>query len=161
MSKQASESIILRSPKNSKKNKKIVGRGIGSGKGGTCGRGHDGQKSRSGGGVRPGFEGGQMPLYRRIARRGFSNARFRKKYLIINITDVDKKYKDGEEVNEKTLYEKGIINKKNVPVKLLANGELTKKVNINIEKVSASAEEKVKKAGGEIILKNINEEGIK
>jgi large subunit ribosomal protein L15 len=154
-----SETIILRSPKNNRKNKKIAGRGYGSGKGGTCGRGHDGQKSRSGGGVRPGFEGGQMPLYRRIARKGFSNARFKKEYLIIHIGDIEKKYKDAEEVNESTLYEKGIIKKKNMPVKLLADGELTKKIAVKLDKVSKAAVKKIKKAGGEILEKTKKEKG--
>jgi large subunit ribosomal protein L15 len=149
-----SKTIILRSPKNATKSKKIVGRGRGCGKGGTCGRGHDGQKSRSGGGVRPGFEGGQMPLYRRIARRGFSNARFKTLYEIINIKDIEEKYKDGEEVNKGSLYEKGIINKKDILVKLLGNGEISKKVKVDVDKISASALEKIKKAGGEIIKKN-------
>ena len=149
-----SKTIILRSPKNATKNKKIVGRGRGCGKGGTCGRGHDGQKSRSGGGVRLGFEGGQMPLYRRIARRGFSNARFKTLDEIINIKDIEEKYKDGEEVNKGSLYEKGIINKKDILVKLLGNGEISKKVKVDVDKISASALEKIKKAGGEIIKEN-------
>jgi large subunit ribosomal protein L15 len=154
-----SETIILRSPKNSKKIKKVIGRGYGSGKGGTCGRGHDGQKSRSGGGVRPGFEGGQMPLYRRIARKGFSNARFKNIYKIVNIEDIEKSYKDSEEVNEATLYEKGVIKKKNMMIKLLGKGEITKKVTVKLDKVSESAAKKIKKAGGEIIEKIIKEKG--
>ena len=100
-----------------------------------------------------------MPLYRRIARRGFSNARFKKTYEIVNIQDIENKYKNGEEVNEISLYNKGIINKKNIIIKVLGNGDLTKKVKVKVDKISASAVKKIEKAGGEIIEKNKKEKG--
>lgn len=126
--------------------KKIVGRGIGSGVGKTSGRGHKGQKARSGGGVRPGFEGGQMPLYRRLPKRGFNNI-FAKKYVSVNVEVLDK-FNDGDEVTAETLLEKGIISKALDGVKLLGRGEVTKKVNVKVAKLSATAKEKIEKAGG-------------
>ncbi len=141
---------LLRAPKNAVKKKKIVGRGQGSGSGTTSGRGTKGQNSRSGGGTRPGFEGGQMPLYRRIARRGFKNGRFKKEWLIVNIGDLKDKYKAGETVNRETLLEKKIIKKKNLPIKLLGNGEIDKKLNFDLDKVSAGAMAKLEKAGGTV-----------
>lgn len=126
--------------------KKIVGRGIGSGVGKTSGRGHKGQKARSGGGVRPGFEGGQMPLYRRLPKRGFTNI-FAKKYVSVNVEVLDK-FNDGDEVTAETMLEKGIISKVCDGVKILGRGEVTKKLNVKAAKISASAKEKIEKAGG-------------
>ena len=126
--------------------KKIVGRGIGSGVGKTSGRGHKGQKARSGGGVRPGFEGGQMPLYRRLPKRGFTNI-FAKKYVAVNVEVLDK-FNDGDEVTAETMLEKGIISKTLDGVKILGRGELTKKLTVKVAKYSASAKEKIEKAGG-------------
>lgn len=145
----------LRPPKGAVKSKKRIGRGNGSTVGGTSGRGSNGQNARSGGGVRPGFEGGQMPLYRRIARRGFSNYPFKKEYELIYLNKLDEKYKDGETVNFVTLKEKGILSGKNKLVKILSNGEINKKLKISVDKISASAKEKLTAAGCEIL----NEEG--
>ena len=126
--------------------KKIVGRGIGSGVGKTSGKGHKGQNARSGGGVRPGFEGGQMPLYRRLPKRGFTNI-FAKKYVSVNVEVLDK-FNDGDVVTAETLLEKGIISKALDGVKILGRGEVTKKVDVKVAKISASAKEKIEKAGG-------------
>lgn len=128
--------------------KKIIGRGIGSGTGKTSGKGHKGQKARSGGGVRPGFEGGQMPLYRRLPKRGFNNI-FAKKYVSVNIEVLDK-FNDGDEVTAETLLEKNIISKSLDGVKLLGRGEVTKKLTVKVAKLSASAKEKIEKAGGKV-----------
>ncbi|MCR5529544.1 large subunit ribosomal protein L15 [Oscillospiraceae bacterium] len=125
------------------------GRGAGSGNGKTSGRGHKGQKARSGGGVRPGFEGGQMPLYRRLPKRGFNNKRFALDYIEVNVSDLEK-LADGTEVTAATLAEAGIITlpKVNDGVKILGNGELSKKLNVKAAKFTASAKEKIEKAGG-------------
>ena len=140
----------LKAPKGANKKKRPVGRGYGSGHGGTSGRGHDGQNSRSGGGVRPGFEGGQMPLYRRIAHRGFSNHPFKKEYRIVNLEVIEKWYQDGETVNKETLREKGIVKEKKAIIKVLGKGELSKKLTFAVQKVSASAQKKIESAGGTI-----------
>ncbi|MBO8435968.1 MAG: 50S ribosomal protein L15 [Spirochaetes bacterium] len=129
--------------------KTIVGRGNGSGIGRSCGRGHDGQNSRSGGGVRLGFEGGQMPLYRRIARRGFSNYPFKEERQPISLAALEVAYADGETVSDETLRQKGLIKGK-MSAKILADGEVTRKLVIDGVKISATASEKIKAAGGEI-----------
>ncbi len=136
----------LKPAEGSTHRKKIVGRGIGSGVGKTSGRGHKGQKARSGGGVRPGFEGGQMPLYRRLPKRGFTNI-FAKKYVSVNVEVLDK-FNDGDEVTAESLLQKGIISKTLDGVKFLGRGEVTKKVNVKVAKISESAKEKIEKAGG-------------
>ena len=136
----------LKPAEGSTHRKKIVGRGIGSGVGKTSGRGHKGQKARSGGGVRPGFEGGQMPLYRRLPKRGFTNI-FAKKYVAVNVEVLDK-FNDGDEVTAESLLEKGIISKTLDGVKILGRGEVTKKVTVKVAKISESAKEKIVKAGG-------------
>ena len=136
----------LKPAEGSTHRKKIVGRGIGSGVGKTSGRGHKGQKARSGGGARPGFEGGQMPLYRRLPKRGFTNI-FAKKYVAVNVEVLDK-FNDGDEVTAESLLEKGIISKTLDGVKLLGRGEVTKKLTVKVAKVSESAKEKIEKAGG-------------
>lgn len=136
----------LKPAEGSTHRKKIVGRGIGSGVGKTSGRGHKGQKARSGGGVRPGFEGGQMPLYRRLPKRGFTNI-FAKKYVAVNVEVLDK-FNDGDEVTAESLLEKGIISKTLDGVKILGRGEVTKKLTVKVAKVSESAKEKIEKAGG-------------
>ena len=143
----------IRVPKGATKNKRVVGRGNGSTRGGTSGRGSNGQNARSGGGVRPGFEGGQMPLYRRIARRGFSNYPFKVEYKSVNLRELEEKFADGETVNLETLKEKGIIKGKNNKVKILGDGEITKKLTVDVEKVSAGAKDKIEKAGGNIVVK--------
>ena len=114
------EGFTFRAPKGQKK-KKILGRGVGSGHGKTAGKGHKGQKARAGGGVRLGFEGGQMPLFRRIARRGFSNIPFKKEYQVVNVSDLNR-FADGETVSPATLASRGLARKKGVPVKILGDG---------------------------------------
>ena len=132
---------------------KSVGRGIGSGTGKTSTRGHKGQWARSGGGVRPNFEGGQMPMTRRLPKVGFNNKRFEKKYNIVNLDDFDS-FNDGDKVGLAELLASGKINKiaKN-GLKVLRNGELKKKVEIVAAKASKQAIEKIEKAGGKICLK--------
>ncbi|MBN1699522.1 MAG: 50S ribosomal protein L15 [Spirochaetales bacterium] len=146
------EKIVLRAPKGATKKKKIIGRGTGSGHGSTAGRGSKGQRSRAGGGVRPGFEGGQMPLFRRIARRGFSNDRFKKTYIVIKCGYLEV-FDDGATVTTETLIQKNIISKKQMPVKLLAGGTLTKKLSVDLDKITKGAREQVVGAGGTIIEK--------
>ena len=149
----------LHAPKGANKKKKMLGRGQGSGHGTTSGKGNKGQKARSGGKTYVGFEGGQMPLYRRLAQRGFSNHPFRKTFQIVNLSEIDKRFDDGETVDEVSLFNKGLIKgkKKNgafaadYPVKILGNGNLTKKLKVNIGAMSASAMEKIKSAGGELV----------
>ena len=136
----------LKPAEGSKHRAKIVGRGIGSGTGKTSGKGHKGQNARSGGGVRPGFEGGQMPLYRRLPKRGFKNI-FAKQYVAINVEELNK-FDDGADVTAQTLIEKGVISKALDGVKILGRGEVTKKVNVKVAEYSASAKEKIEKAGG-------------
>ncbi len=129
------------------KEKKRVGRGIGSGLGKTCGKGHKGQKSRSGDRNLPSwFEGGQTPLHKRIPKRGFNNP-FKKVYSCVNLRTLDRYFQEGEEVNPQTLYDRGLV-KKGLPVKILGDGELTKKLVIKAHAFSASAMGKIKSAGG-------------
>lgn len=125
------------------------GRGVGTGNGKTSGRGHKGQNARSGGGVRPGFEGGQMPLYRRLPKRGFNNKRFAPQYVEVNVSDLEK-FENGAEVTAEILKDAGIISlgKVNDGIKVLGNGELTKKLTVKATKFTASAKEKIEKAGG-------------
>lgn len=125
----------------STKKVKRVGRGAGSGNGKTAGKGHKGQNARSGGGVRPGFEGGQMPLQRRVPKRGFVN-NFKKEYAIVNIGDLNC-FNDGDTVDVAALKAKGLIKKELDGVKLLAKGELEKKLTINLELLSAAAKKKL------------------
>ena len=123
------------------------GRGAGSGNGKTAGKGHKGQNARSGGGVRPGFEGGQLPLYRKLPKRGFNNARFAKQYTVINVQSLNK-FNDGEVVDAAALLAKGIINVINDGVKVLGEGELTKKLTVKAQVFSGSAKEKIEAVGG-------------
>ena len=128
---------------------KRLGRGIGSGLGKTSGKGHKGQWARSGGGVRPGFEGGQMPLSRRLPKTGFDN-RYKKIYSIVNLNDLNA-FEDGAVVNAEALLEKGVLSKiEHYGLKVLGNGELTKKVTVQAKKFSKSAAEKIEKAGGKV-----------
>ena len=122
------------------------GRGAGSGNGKTGGRGHKGQKARSGGKIRVGFEGGQMPLARRIPKRGFNNI-FAKPLEIVNLSTLDQ-FQDGDTVNAQALLEKGILSKCEYGVQILGNGEVTKKLTVEASAFSASAKEKIEKAGG-------------
>ena len=136
----------LKPTEGSKFASKRVGRGIGSGTGKTSGKGQKGQNARSGGGVRPGFEGGQMPLYRRLPKRGFKNI-CAKQYVTVNI-EVLERFENGTEVTADTLKEAGIISKTLDGVKLLGRGELTKKLTVKVAGYTASAKEKIEKAGG-------------
>ncbi len=150
---------VLSAPQGANKKRKIVGRGSSSGSGTTAGRGNKGQQSRSGGKVYVGFEGGQMPLYRRIAQRGFSNHPFKKEYVCINVGQLEEKYADGETVDKETLVAKGLVSKREALfVKILANGELTKKLAVNIGKISESAKAKIEKAGGTVTVAEKAEE---
>jgi len=139
----------LRAPQGANKKKRIVGRGQGSGRGTTAGRGNKGQQSRSGGKTYVGFEGGQMPMYRKLAHRGFSNYPFKKEFQVINLGEIQKRYNDGETVDAASLVLKGLV-KNSVPVKILGDGEFTKKLNFKVDALSASAKEKIEKAGGSI-----------
>ena len=123
------------------------GRGAGSGNGKTAGKGHKGQNARSGGGVRPGFEGGQLPLYRKLPKRGFNNYRFAKKYAVINVNALNK-FDDGEVVDCAALLSKGIIDTAFDGVKVLGEGEITKKLTVKAAVFSASAKEKIEAVGG-------------
>lgn len=138
----------------STKQRKRVGRGPGSGHGKTAGRGHKGFKSRSGSGVKPGFEGGQMPLQRRIPKRGFTNI-FKKEYALVSLSQLDSII--GEDIiTIETLVASGIV-KKGMSVKVLANGEITKALKIKVDKISASAKGKIEAAGGSVIIDNPKE----
>ena len=131
---------------------KRLGQGESSGKGKTSGKGHKGQKARSGGSIRLGFEGGQMPLIRRIPKRGFNNTLFKTRYAIVNLADLNL-FDDGASVDETLLLEKKLIRGKYDGVKILGNGELTKKLTVTADKVSAAAREKIEKAGGTVVAK--------
>lgn len=139
----------LHAPEGATHKKRIVGRGQGSGRGTTAGRGNKGQQSRSGGKTYPGFEGGQMPLYRRLPHKGFTNI-FRKEWQVVNLVDIETKYAAGELVNAESLAAKGLVKKADRPVKVLANGELTKALTFSVGKLSAAAKAKIEKAGGKV-----------
>ena len=132
-----------------KKDRKRVGRGPGSGNGKTSGKGHKGQNARSGGGVRPGFEGGQLPLYRRLSKRGFNNYNFRTVYATVNVSDLEV-FEEGTVVTKELLIEKGLVKKELDGIKVLGNGELTKKLTVKANKFSSSAKAKIENAGGTI-----------
>ncbi len=135
----------------SKTVRKRVGRGIGSGLGKTAGKGHKGQKARSGGKIRRGFEGGQTPLYRRIPKRGFNNI-FTIEYATVNVSDLEV-FDNGTVVTIETLLNEGIIKKELSGLKVLGNGNLTKKLTVEAKKFSSSAKEKIEAAGGKIEVK--------
>ena len=122
------------------------GRGAGSGNGKTAGKGHKGQNARSGGGVKPGFEGGQLPLYRRLPKRGFTN-RFKKNYVIINV-DMLNRFEDGETVDVDTLLQSGVVSKVCDGIKVLGKGEITKKLTVKANVFSETAKGKIEAAGG-------------
>jgi len=134
--------------KGSNRERKRVGRGLGSGHGKTAGRGHKGAKSRSGYKSKPGFEGGQMPLQRRLPKRGFKN-KFRKVYSIVSLTQLDT-FEAGQEITVDALVQAGLV-KAGQPVKVLANGELSKALTVNVDKVSGQAKELIEKAGGSVV----------
>ena len=134
-------------PEGATKTRKRVGRGIGSGTGKTAGKGHKGQNARSGGGVRPGFEGGQLPLFRRLPKRGFSNAMFKVRYAIINLSDLNK-FEDNTVVTPELLKEMGLVKNQLDGIKVLGNGTLEKKLVVKAHKFSSVATEQIEKLGG-------------
>ncbi|MCP1146451.1 MULTISPECIES: 50S ribosomal protein L15 [Ureibacillus] len=136
----------LKPAEGSRKERNRVGRGIGSGNGKTAGKGHKGQNARSGGGVRPGFEGGQNPLFRRLPKRGFTNIN-RKEYAILNL-DALNRFEDGAEVTPALLLETGVVSSEKAGIKILGNGTLNKKLTVKAHKFSASAKEAIENAGG-------------
>lgn len=138
----------LSPPKGSRKNRKRVGRGVGSGKGKTAGRGTKGQNSRSGGGVRPGFEGGQMPLHRRLPKRGFTNI-FKKKIAVVNIRDLSQ-FESGSVVDEIALVRMGLVKGRRDGIKLLGQGEIKIPLTIKVNGISKDAKEKIIAAGGNV-----------
>jgi large subunit ribosomal protein L15 len=131
------------------KRKKRIGCGESSGHGKTSCKGHKGQMARSGRGIRPGFEGGQMPLFRRLPKKGFSNVQFRDVYETVNVGDLNA-FDDGAVINEAALREKGLVNRNCDAIKILGSGDLSRKLTIEIKSLSASAREKIEKAGGSI-----------
>ncbi len=132
-----------------KHSKKRIGRGTASGQGRTAGKGIDGQNSRSGGGVRPGFEGGQNPLYRRLPKRGFTNAPFKKDFAIINVEQLNR-FNDGDVVSVELLLESGAVSKEKDGIKVLGNGTLTKKLTVKAHKFSKGAQAAIENAGGSV-----------
>ncbi|HEB68593.1 MAG TPA: 50S ribosomal protein L15 [Desulfobulbus sp.] len=134
--------------KGARRNKKRVGRGPGSGLGKTAGRGHKGARSRSGYTAKPGFEGGQMPLHRRLPKRGFTNI-FKKEYRIISLSSLDK-FEAGAVIDRQALLDAGLIRETDELVKVLANGEITKAVTVDLDKISRAAGEKITAAGGTV-----------
>ena len=133
----------------STKARKRIGRGPGSGNGKTSGKGHKGQNARSGGGVRPGFEGGQLPLYRRLSKRGFNNYNFRTVYATVNVGDLER-FEEGTVITKELLIETGLVTKELDGIKILGNGELTKKLTVKANKFSSSAKTKIENVGGPI-----------
>lgn len=136
--------------KGAKHRVKRLGCGESSGHGKTSCKGNKGQKARSGSGTRVGFEGGQMPLHRRLPKRGFNNINFKTKVEVVNLAQIEKAFNDGDTVTEEALRKAGLINRSCEVVKVLGQGELTKKVTIAVGTISASAKEKVEKAGGSV-----------
>ena len=134
------------------KARKRVGRGESSGRGKTSGRGHKGAASRAGWKRRPGYEGGQMPLIRRMPKRGFSNAQFRRLFHVLNVRHLESHFDDGTEVTPQALVEAGVIRDTSLPVKVLGGGDLTKKLNVTAAKFSESAQAKIEAAGGTITI---------
>lgn len=140
----------LTNNKGARKTRKRLGCGPGTGQGKTAGKGHKGDKARSGGRVRPGFEGGQMPLYRRLPHRGFSNARFRIEFDVVNVGDLAKL--ESSEIDRITLLEAGLIRKAGLPLKVLADGELNRSIVVYAEKFSKQAKDKIESLGGKAIV---------
>jgi len=138
----------LSPPQGSRRNPRRLGRGVGSGRGKTAGRGTKGYNSRSGGGVRPGYEGGQMPLHRRLPKRGFANI-FRKKIAVINVRDLNK-FDKGSVVDEAVLIAAGLVKGKKDGIKLLGHGEIKHSLEVKVNQVSKSAREKIEAAGGKV-----------
>lgn len=136
---------------------KRLGRGEGNGRGKTCGKGHKGQKARSGGGIPIGFEGGQMPLYRKLPRRGFNNHNFRTTYQTVNLSDLARI--EGDTVDRPSLIKAGLIRDNGQGIKLLGDGEVDRALKVNVDKLSKSAREKLQKSGGTIIEAEADAEG--
>ncbi|OHB57144.1 MAG: 50S ribosomal protein L15 [Planctomycetes bacterium RBG_13_44_8b] len=130
-----------------KKQRKRLGKGSGSGHGKTSGKGHKGSLSRAGAGGKLGYEGGQMPLFRRLPKRGFSNYRFVRRYEIINVSQLDR-FEDGSDVDIKSLFSAGLVDSTSSKVKVLGDGELTKKLNVSVHKFSKAAQDKILSCGG-------------
>ena len=135
---------------------KRLGRGHGSGHGKTSGKGHKGQKARSGGGIRIGFEGGQMPLYRKLPRRGFNNYNFRTSYQVVNLAELSKV--EGDLVNRSVLIEAGLVRDNKQGIKVLGDGNVEKAFTVEADKVSASARAKIEAAGGKVVITNAKAE---
>jgi large subunit ribosomal protein L15 len=146
----------LKPAAGSTKRKKRVGRGRSSGHGKTSTRGHKGQKARSGGAIRPGFEGGQMPLHRRLPKKGFSNDQFRTVYAVYNVERLAEHFEDGAVINEASLRAKNLLKGRRGGnwdgIKILGEGDITKKFTLEVDKISGSAREKIEKAGGKVNL---------
>ena len=140
----------LQPTEGSKHRRRRVGRGESSGLGKTSGKGHKGQKSRSGASIRPGFEGGQMPLARRLPKKGFNNAQFKTQFAIVNVSQLEAKFADGDTVNEESLRACGLVKGIYDAVKVLGMGDLTKKLTVDVDKLSGAAKEKIEKAGGSV-----------
>ncbi len=132
------------------KSRKRIGRGRGSGQGKTSGRGHKGAASRAGWSRRPGFEGGQMPLVRRMPKRGFTNAQFRRLYHLVNVSTLEARFEEGADITAQVLADAGVIRDTSLPLKVLGQGDLKKKLNVTAAKFSASARAKIEAAGGTI-----------
>ncbi len=135
-----------------KHRRKRLGIGESSGKGKTSGKGHKGQKARSGGSIRLGFEGGQMPIYRRLPKRGFNNAAFKTVYGVVNLDSLEKNFSAGDSVNEAVLRKIGLVKGRFDGVKILGRGEITKALTIEVDEVSETARVKIEKAGGKVVL---------
>jgi large subunit ribosomal protein L15 len=142
----------LKTRPGSKHRVKRLGCGESSGHGKTSGKGHKGQKARSGGSIRLGFEGGQMPLIRRLPKRGFNNAAFKTSYALVNLADLEQ-FADGLQVTEALLREKGLVNGRFDGLKILGRGELTKKLTVEADKFSESARQAIEKAGGSAVVR--------
>ncbi|AUJ24379.1 50S ribosomal protein L15 [Virgibacillus dokdonensis] len=137
----------LKAAEGTRKNRNRVGRGMSSGNGKTSGRGHKGQKARSGGGTRPGFEGGQLPLFQRLPKRGFTNIH-RKEFAIVNVETLNR-FEEGTEITPELLLEEGVVSKLKAGIKVLGNGSIEKKLTVKAHKFSASAKEAIEAAGGQ------------
>jgi large subunit ribosomal protein L15 len=144
------EEFNISKPQGATRGKKVLGRGAGTGHGSTAGRGSKGQNARSGGRTRIGFEGGQMPLYRRIARRGFSNYPFKEEYTTVAVGALGA-FADGETVSRESLVEKKIVRRRTGPIKILGNGVLSRKLVVDVDKVTAGARRIIEAAGGQVV----------
>ena len=138
-----------------KHRRKRLGIGESSGKGKTSGKGHKGQKARSGGSIRLGFEGGQMPIYRRLPKRGFNNKDFKTFYGVVNLDSLEKSFAAGDSITEASLRKAGLVKGRFDGVKILGRGEVTKAFIVEVDEVSATAREKIEKAGGKVVLPKV------